>query len=79
MHVKKLKMLVKKDYLSPGGQNVPNFGTVCFPEIRIPLGRGPALGEKLAGDALVPQVCTRLKISVKFEHCGPGGQNGPKF
>ena len=24
-------------------------------------------------------VLKRLKILVKFNHCGPGGQNGPKF
>ena len=36
---------------------------------------------KLAGDALGLLGCVlkRLKILVKFNHRGPGGQNGPKF
>ena len=36
---------------------------------------------KLAGEALGLLGCVlkRLKILVKFNHCGPGGQNGPKF
>ena len=36
---------------------------------------------KLAGEALGLLGCVlkRLKILVKFNHRGPGGQNGPKF
>ena len=38
-------------------------------------------GLKPAGEALGLLGCVlkRLKILVKFNHRGPGGQNGPKF
>ena len=38
-------------------------------------------GWKLAGQAQGLLVCVlkRLKILIKFTHCGPGGKNGPNF
>ena len=59
----------------------PNFDRPVFPKFEALECRTCSTCLKLAGEALGLLGCVlkRLKILVKFNHLGPGGQNGPKF
>ena len=59
----------------------PNFDQPVSPNLKRLEQRTWATCLKLAAEAvgLLGCVLKKLKIMVKFNHRGPGGQNGPKF
>ena len=59
----------------------PNFDRPAFPKFEAPSVEDlPYMLETCRGGlGLLGCVLKRLKILVKFNHRGPGGQNGPKF
>ena len=81
LSIAKIKILIKFDHPSIVGQNGPNFWSAYFPLIWCPLSWGPALHAGNSNEALVllAWALKRLKISIKFDHPGPVGQNGPNF
>ena len=80
--LKGLNILVNFNHRGPGGQNGHKFWSARFPQIWSPLSRGPALHAwnlQWRPYVFLGCVLKRPKILVKFNHRGPGGQNGPKF